>query len=110
MRQHDSETTLHYVDPPYVHASRKAGNERNYGDLEMDEQAHSALSECLHDLRGMVVLSGYPSSLYDKLYSGWSKVQRSAFADGARERTECLWFNRAAERHLAQPGLFGDAA
>lgn len=47
----------------------------------------------------MVVLSGYPFEPYDEALEGWLRVERSALADGAKERTEVLWINpRAAER------------
>jgi DNA adenine methylase len=49
----------------------------------------------------MVVLSGYPSPLYqDDLYQGWFRVQRTALADGTKRRTEVLWLNGAARAAL----------
>ncbi|WP_244424650.1 hypothetical protein [Methylobacterium nodulans] len=61
----------------------------------------------------MVVLSGYPSPVYDAALPGWTRVERAAHADGARARTEVLWINpRAAARLsafgsvLAQAQLF----
>jgi hypothetical protein len=49
----------------------------------------------------MVVLSSYPSRLYQRLYGErWRPILRKAFADGAREKTEVLWLNRAAQRAL----------
>lgn len=54
-------------------------------------------------VRGMVLLSGYPSALYDRLFSSWVRVERQAFADGGRPRIEVLWLNKKAhERQLAQ--------
>ncbi|HFJ9856886.1 TPA: hypothetical protein ACGW14_006221, partial [Pseudomonas aeruginosa] len=57
-------------------------------------------------LRGMVVLSGYPCPLYDELYITWHRVDRHAYADGSRERIECLWLNSAALEGLAQLDFF----
>jgi DNA adenine methylase len=55
------------------------------------------LATQLHNLRGMVVLSGYPCDLYDNaLYKDWQRYEREALADGARKRTEVLWLNGAA--------------
>lgn len=96
MRQHDSLETLHYVDPPYVHSSRQPSRSRKpleYGQFEMDDGDHRELADCLHDLRGMVVLSGYRSDLYDELFSDWERRERGHFADGARKRVECIWLN-----------------
>src|SRR5690606_29420869 len=92
MRRFDRPETLHYVDPPYLPETRSAKVYRH----DMSERDHRALAKVLRDLDGMVVLSGYPSPLYDKLYRGWERVEISAFADGALDRTECLWLNPAA--------------
>jgi len=90
VRQHDSPKTLFYVDPPYLHETR--GNDKRYRH-EMTDEDHRRLAACLHSVKGMVVLSGYPSPLYGKLYGGWRTVTRKSLADGARPRTECLWLN-----------------
>lgn len=102
IEHHDRPGTLHYVDPPYVHSTRAPGNphcKKGYR-FEMSDDQHVALAGVLRSLRGMVVLSGYPSPLYEKLYADWTQVERPAMADGARPRTECLWLNVAAERGL----------
>ena len=101
LRQHDGPQTLHYVDPPYVHATRKKGQEKNYTH-EMTDEDHRELANVLHGLEGMVVLSGYQSALYADLYHGWNSVSRKAMADGARERTETLWFNDRAWFNMPQ--------
>lgn len=101
---HDAPDVCHYVDPPYVHATRKERQQQNYRH-EMDDDDHRELSEVLHGLAGMVVLSGYPSALYDELYGSWRRVDRAAHADGARKRTESLWFNPAATAGLSQGSL-----
>ena len=100
---HDGDDTLFYVDPPYVHTTR--GRRRTSSDThsarfaynhEMTDEDHSALAEVLHQAAGAVVLSGYPSVLYEDLYGDWTKVERTALADGARKRTEALWLNQKA--------------
>lgn len=100
MQRHDSPATLHYVDPPYLHGVRSRINRRkgavgNYRH-ELDDSQHVALMAALRDLRGMVMLSGYPSPIYDDALPGWQRIERRALADGARERTEVLWLNPAA--------------
>ena len=98
---HDGPETLHYVDPPYVHSTRKPGNSANYVH-EMTDGDHRELAATLRECKGMVVLSGYPSPLYDELYQGWPLITRNALADGARPRVECLWLNAAASDALTQ--------
>jgi DNA adenine methylase len=107
MFQHDSPETLHYVDPPYPHSTRTgtAQYDRIYR-FEMKDDDHRFLAETLRSLDGMVVLSGYTCDLYDvELYSDWHRVERASVADGARPRTEVLWFNAAAWSQRGQQTL-----
>lgn len=103
MRSHDWADTLHYVDPPYVHATR---NRRNPYDPkhqyrhELSDADHGALLEALRRLAGMVVLSGYPCALYDDALPDWRRIEREALADGARPRTEVIWLNPACAAAL----------
>ena len=103
MRQHDAADCLHYVDPPYVHSTRSAKARgtvtRKAYRHEMDDDAHRALADVLHGLRGSVVLSGYRSALYDELYKRWTRIDRNAHADGARARVECLWLSGKRVQH-----------
>jgi DNA adenine methylase len=94
MATHDTPQTLHYVDPPYVSDTRSGCKGYRH---EMTDNDHVMLAAQLHNLRGMVILSGYPCDLYDSvLYKGWQRHEREALADGARKRTEVLWLNDAA--------------
>lgn len=103
---HDRLDTLHYVDPPYVRATRSKQRKRKSEYLyELDDSEHRLLSTVLHGLRGMVVLSGYPSDLYDELYDGWPYVDRQALADGAKKRTERLWLSPRTAAALKQTAL-----
>lgn len=97
MHAHDGAETLHYVDPPYVSETRDKGGDYNF---EMSDQQHIQLADTLMKLKGTVILSGYNSDLYNDLYKGWKKIERKAFADGARERTEVLWINRTTATSL----------
>lgn len=108
MLAHDGPSTLHYVDPPYMHQLRSRTNRRrgaigNYRH-ELDEAQHVELLRILQQLEGAVMLSGYQSALYDNTLRGWRRIERRALADGARERIEVLWLNPAAADTNA--GLF----
>lgn len=109
--QHDTPDTLFYVDPPYPHGTRclNGKNPSHFYAHEMGDAAHVTLAEVLHRVEGMVILSGYPCDLYDQeLYKDWYRLERKAFADGARERTEVVWINAAAWEalHPAQMSIF----
>ena len=114
MLRHDSPDTLHYVDPPYLHETRSRANRRpdNGGVYrhELTAEQHERLLLALLELDGLVVLSGYPAPLYDRLLAGWRRVERPAHADGALERTEVLWLNPAAAHACRQQSLFEAAA
>lgn len=108
MAAHDTDEALHYVDPPYLPDTRDAG--RDYAH-ELTADDHEKLLAFLRGLKGAVVLSGYPHSLYDAALPGWTRIERDALADGARARTEVLWINPQGERRLHRSrGLFGAAA
>jgi len=98
MAAHDGPDTLHYVDPPYVFATRTDG-QSDYAH-ELTDAEHLDLLQFLRTLKGRVMLSGYPSQLYDETLHDWRRIQRKALADGARERTEVLWLNFPAETLL----------
>jgi len=95
--QHDTPETLHYVDPPYPHSTRNMKRGNAAYAHEMTDAQHRELAQVLHSLQGMVVLSGYACELYDReLFADWKRVQRLAKADGAKDRIEVLWLNKAA--------------
>lgn len=101
MRQHDSPDALHYLDPPYMPATRstkarRGGTRYHAYQHEMTEDDHAALLAALPGLQGMVVLSGYHTPLYDEALAGWVRVEKAALADGGRPRTEVLWLNQRA--------------
>lgn len=104
MGQHDGPNTLHYVDPPYVFSTR-ADTSKDYAH-ELSDLDHAELLRFLDNLEGMVVLSGYPSDLYDRELVNWRRIEKKAFADGASKRTEVLWINNIAAGRLDEFGLF----
>ena len=110
IKDHDAPTTLHYVDPPYVHDTRYSGAKtgRIYRH-EMNDKDHLDLLSNLLELEGMVMLSGYPSELYDDVLKDWKRVDTKARISSGRgtdTRIECLWINPAAQQH----DLFGAIA
>ena len=105
MRRYDDPDTLHYVDPPYVHETR-----RDTGlayAVEMDDAEHAELLAFLDGLAGMVALSGYPSKLYDQALQGWDRRDWIARDNAGKQRIECLWLNPACVERARQPDIFG---
>ncbi len=102
---------LLYVDPPYLGSTRGCGN--NYKHEMKAEAEHRDLADALHVCRASVVLSGYPSELYDcELYAGWDRLTLPTATgngrDGAKARTEVLWSNRPLGTQLSLFDVIGE--
>jgi DNA adenine methylase len=100
IRRHDGAATLFYLDPPYLPESRTA--RKTYAH-EMSSQDHSSLLDTIARARGMIVLSGYRSALYDRALKSWEshEIELPNNAGQGRtkqRRTEVLWLNPACER------------
>lgn len=103
---------LLYCDPPYLASSRNTANFRR----EMgSKRSHQELISTLRGCAAAVLLSGYPSELYDLLLSDWDRVELSAWTGNGigngktvtvGRRVEMLWSNRS----ISEPDLFSAMA
>ena len=111
MRAQDRPGVLHYVDPPYISATRsqktEAGQLHHRYRHEMDDERHAELLDVLHDLTGKVVISGYGHPLYEDRLAGWFRSEMQTHADGGQKRTEVLWMNFDPAETPPPAGLFG---
>lgn len=87
IKAQDREDTLFYVDPPYVPSARSGGGYK----VDMTEGEHVKLLECLKNVKGRVVLSGYANPMYDEALAGWQRITRREQANGGRKTEEVLW-------------------
>ena len=97
-------TTLLYVDPPYLSSTRRS---LQYVHELHTEAEHTELAEALVTTPAAVVLSGYRSALYDRLYADWNTVEIAASTQQAganARRTEVLWCNFEPADHLFAEG------
>ena len=85
---------LIYSDPPYLKYTRTSGRRYRF---DYEEQDHIELLELLKTLPCNVMLSGYPSSLYDELLEEWRSLELQVMNQGG-VRTEKLWFNFTPDR------------
>jgi DNA adenine methylase len=111
LRDHDTPGTLFYLDPPYIHATRKMSS-ACYRH-EMDNAQHRELLTALLELEGMVVLSGYSHPLYDDALKGWRQVETQTYVSaqsGSGKRTEVLWLSPNVQKSIPQPQLSLTAA
>lgn len=96
LKAYNSVNTFTYVDPCYLQETRVS--KTAYGKDEMTEDDHIELAGVLNSFQGQVLLSGYPSTLYARLFRHWNMVTKSianhASQKKVKERkTEALWKN-----------------
>ena len=89
IRRFNFDNVLIYADPPYLLDTRGCKQYKH----EMSEQDHIDLLAALLQHKGPVILSGYPSELYERELKGWSRITRKAYNQNADQRTEVLWCN-----------------
>jgi hypothetical protein len=85
---------LVYCDPPYLHATRSSGRRYRF---EYEDRDHLELLRLLKRLPCQVILSGYPSALYEQSLPGWQSVELQVMNQGG-VRTEKVWFNFSPDR------------
>lgn len=91
IRRFDAPTTLFYVDPPYVTSTRGQRWQQVAYRYEFGDDDHRRLAQLLHRVEGHVLISGYPSELYGRLYEGWRLESRETNTQAHTKATECLW-------------------
>ncbi len=105
IRRFDGPDTLIYCDPPYLHETRDANSRDVYG-VEMSEREHRELLVVLNECDGTVVLSGYPSPLYESLLGAWRRLEFDIanHAAGGRSKSrkkEVVWTKDSCGRLVA---------
>lgn len=92
IQRYDTKETLFYLDPPYVHAAR--GDAAAYG-TELSDLDHAELADVLNGIRGRAAVSGYRTSLYDRLYRNWRRMDapKKNCHSVRQMRRESLWVN-----------------
>lgn len=104
IRAYDAPDAVLYLDPPYLHSTRRGLDRARPLDYAHDactEADHRRYAEAARACVGAVLVSGYDSPLYDELYDGWHRVAfevtvpSSVRAGAAGDRAvEVLWCNR----------------
>ena len=97
IQQQDGPKTFFYLDPPYLHETRKVTDAYQF---EMTAEEHFKLLNVLLDVSGKFILSGYRSELYDAHaeIGAWPRVDieidnKASSAKKKETKTECLWTN-----------------
>jgi DNA adenine methylase len=92
IERYDTDETLFYLDPPYVHVSRT--DSKAYGN-EMSDFDHVNLAHALDSIKGRAVISGYRTDLYDELFKHWNRIDADEKICNSSKgmRQESLWMN-----------------
>lgn len=98
IEKYDDPQAVFYCDPPYLHETRSTGGGEYRHEMTTDD--HVQLLDCLGEIKGRFLLSGYHSGLYDATAkaSNWNRVdiQIDNKASGRKSKelkTECVWRN-----------------
>lgn len=97
LKQYDNEDALWYLDPPYVAKTRAS---KKIYKIEMTDDSHVSLANLCRFAKSKILLSGYESDLYSKLFSDWKSEKKTQFlhsshSHGKKKQTknEILWKN-----------------
>lgn len=102
-------TACIYVDPPYLRSTRSAPT--CYRHEFQEDHQHRALAEVCRAAKASVVISGYPSALYDEdLYADWHRTETIVTKRAGNGRkgaqlddvVEVLWSNRPLDGDEAE--------
>lgn len=86
---------LQYLDPPYPPETRHGGKAATYS-MEMTRDDHVELLETIRECKSHVIISSYPSELYDGMLSDWNRDElqvKAQTSNSGQKRTEVIWMN-----------------
>lgn len=96
--------TLIYADPPYLPETRTSRARYRH---EYTPDDHRSLIALLRSIPASVMISGYPSNLYDTLLGDWRSIEFQVMTRGG-VRTEKLWMNYAQDSAYSAAFAGGD--
>jgi DNA adenine methylase len=100
IRRYDTSDVLMYIDPPYLHGTRK-----NYlYKHEMDDSQHEELLNLIKNHPGRIILSGCDNEFYNSRLPEWNKRHKKTQAEAGISRTETLWMNFEPATQLTMLG------
>jgi len=106
IKQFDKPDAVIYCDPPYVMDSRSGGGAYKH---EQDDQHHRDLADLLSRSKATVLVSGYRSPLYEKLFKGWEAVEFETHKTSAGtknkkkpEAVEVVWRKHGDNRTVSK--------
>lgn len=107
IQHYDTPQTLFYLDPPYVMKARASKGKKRYKH-ELDDEYHRQLANMLAEVKGYVLVSGYDCPLYDEIFKGWKRLEKSVTTTGNSVSIESLWLSPRLQQVSALP-LFAES-
>lgn len=89
IQRFNSEKVFMYLDPPYLLETRTGKRYKH----EMTDSDHEEMLQVLTKSKAKVMLSGYPSDMYEEYLHGWKRMEFRGTAEHAGLRTEVVWMN-----------------
>jgi DNA adenine methylase len=94
---------LLYIDPPYLPELRRRAKVYRHDYARVD---HERLLTLLLKVPCMVMISGYPGTLYEETLLNWRRVSFRARTQ-VETRTECVWMNFEVPTELHDGSFMG---
>lgn len=96
MQRYDRETTLMYLDPPYVLSTR---SKRIYKH-EFTNDDHVRLLEFCIKSKAKIIISGYDNDIYESYLHDWNRDDIVVNCESGKKRKEVIWMNYDQEGQL----------
>lgn len=90
MKRFNNQKVLIYLDPPYMPETRH-GKQYRYEMYQREE--HEELLYIATQHKGPVLISGYPTNLYDEMLQGWYREETTCYSQVCSKKLEVLWMN-----------------
>lgn len=90
IERYNNKDVLMYLGPPYVRSTRKSGRLYRH---EMNDADQRRMLESIVSSKAKIVLSGYPSALYEEYLQGWHKFTTMSQTTSAAMAEEVIWLN-----------------
>lgn len=97
MERFNNKKVLVYLDPPYMPETRHG---KQYRHEMFDKESHGQLLETAKAHKGPVLISGYPSKLYDDMLQGWYREETTCYSQTCSKKQEIIWMNFEPMRQI----------
>ena len=90
IQKYDDNDVFFYLDPPYVHSTRKSTQKYM---IEMSDKDHEKMVDLILKQKAKIMLSGYDNDIYNKLVENkWNKLELESPNTGS-DSIEYVWLN-----------------